>query len=55
MVKVVKEKCTGCGTCIEICPAGAISLKDGKAVIDLKKCAGCLACVSVCPQKAIKV
>ncbi len=23
---VDKEKCTACGTCVEVCPAGAISL-----------------------------
>ena len=54
MVKIVKEKCTGCGFCIEICPVGAISLKNGKAVIDFKKCAGCLICTTVCPQKTIE-
>lgn len=54
MINVVKEKCSGCGKCVEICPAGAISMKNGKASIDLKKCAGCLACVTLCPQKAIK-
>ena len=33
-MKIDKEKCIGCGTCVAICPVGAISLDaDGKAVI----------------------
>lgn len=54
MVKVIEEKCTGCGDCMEICPCGAISVKEGKARIDLTKCAGCNACATICKSKAIK-
>ena len=32
---VDKNKCIGCGTCVGICPVGAISFdEDGKAKID---------------------
>ncbi len=37
MPKVNPEKCVGCGACINICPVGAISLKNGRSVIDQKK------------------
>ncbi len=54
MVKVNKEKCNGCGTCLNVCPQDAISLNKGKAVIDKDKCVECGACISVCSQNAIK-
>jgi len=51
--KVNQELCTGCGSCIEVCQAGAISLRDGRAVIDAEACVGCGACVDACPCQAI--
>lgn len=33
--------CTGCGHCASMCPAGAIKIKNGKAVIDRRKCVRC--------------
>ena len=53
---VNKEKCIGCGTCVNVCPVGAISFgPDGKAVIDPKKCIKCKTCEGVCPVQAIKI
>jgi len=52
MFKVDKEKCVGCRTCINVCPAGAISMKDDKAMIG-NKCVDCGRCVQVCPADAI--
>jgi len=49
---VDSEKCTGCGICIDVCPAGAIEVKE-KAVIDDEICTGCAACITECPNKAI--
>lgn len=51
---VDKEKCIGCGTCIAICPVGAISFgDDGKAVINKEICVHCGACKNSCPVEAI--
>ena len=48
--------CTGCGTCVETCPAGVLELKDGKAhVVNPDDCLGCRACESACPEGAITV
>ncbi|MDK2820930.1 MAG: hypothetical protein PWP31_895 [Clostridia bacterium] len=51
-MKVIKEKCVGCGACSEICPMEAITV-DEVATIDNEKCMGCGACVSECPNEAI--
>ena len=50
-----KDGCVGVGSCIKVCTFGAMSLQDGKVVIDREKCTGCGACAnkSVCPQGLI--
>jgi Fe-S-cluster-containing hydrogenase component 2 len=55
MVYVNESLCTGCGECVELCPAGAIRVVDGLARIDQGLCEGCEACVSACPNGAILV
>ena len=51
-VKVEKDACTGCGECVTSCPLDAITIQDGKAVVD-DTCAECGACIDVCPNKAL--
>ncbi len=51
--KVVPDKCDGCGKCVELCRFQALSLKDGKAVVDGFNCEGCKVCVTFCPAEAI--
>ena len=53
MIQVDLEKCTGCGGCLEACPVEAISMVEGKAVIDADTCLSCDVCVESCPQGAI--
>ena len=47
--------CSGCKKCAvaESCPAKAVSLSDGKAVIDEGKCTKCGVCVGKCPFGAV--
>ena len=52
---VYTEKCTGCGECEKVCPAGAIRIENHKSVIDGLKCIGCASCIAVCPVLAIDV
>jgi len=52
MIRVDDEKCTGCGTCIDVCPAEIIKLIDQKAVIG-EGCLYCGACEEVCEAEAI--
>lgn len=53
MYKVDIEKCTGCATCVDVCPSEAISIVDGHAVIDADECAECGSCAAECPEEAI--
>lgn len=50
----VEDKCTLCGICTKVCPAGDINLNGKRAEHALKNCQVCYACVHACPQKAIK-
>jgi uncharacterized protein (DUF362 family)/NAD-dependent dihydropyrimidine dehydrogenase PreA subunit len=66
--RLLEDKCVGCGRCIEVCPAGAISgysepldsrgrtrrVLSAPPVFDLNACVGCLCCVEVCPVGALK-
>jgi len=54
VVKVNADECVGCESCVPVCPVEAISMKDGKAVIDQDTCTECGACVAECPTEAIK-
>jgi Fe-S-cluster-containing hydrogenase component 2 len=52
---VDKEKCTGCETCVDECPAVAISIENEKAKVDKELCVDCGSCVDVCPSEAIQL
>ena len=52
VIKVNEELCSGCESCIEVCPHDAIEMKDGKAFIN-EYCQICSACMEVCPEGAI--
>lgn len=48
-----KYGCLGYGSCTRVCKYGAISVKNGVAVVDEDLCVGCMACAQVCPRKVI--
>ena len=54
-IRVIQEKCTLCGMCIDACPVGAINEKDKRIVIDENTCTLCGICVSVCEENAIVI
>jgi uncharacterized protein (DUF362 family)/NAD-dependent dihydropyrimidine dehydrogenase PreA subunit len=47
--------CVGCGRCRDVCPAHAIAIEKGKAVVDRKKCIKCFCCQEFCPVGAMRV
>lgn len=51
----VTDLCMGCVAhpCREVCPRGAISMQNGRSVIDQDKCIKCGKCKAVCPYDAI--
>jgi electron transport complex protein RnfB len=52
---VVNElECSGCETCLDRCPVGAITVEDS-ATVDPDKCLGCGLCASTCPTEAISM
>ncbi len=52
--KIIKKKCTGCGTCVKWCPQEAIALQDDIAVINSRNCIGCGECLAMCRFDAVK-
>ena len=47
------DRCNGCGQCARNCPAGTITIADGRPVWG-KECYQCLRCLNECPQQAIQ-
>ena len=52
---IVADECSGCKSCIPLCPYTAITLRRGKkkAVINEALCKGCGTCVASCPSGSI--
>lgn len=48
------DKCVSCGKCVQLCPDGAIEIKNGRPEWVKPKCQHCTACINRCPQKAIQ-
>jgi len=54
--QVLKNDCVACGTCVNVCPLGAIKIVSGVfAEVDLAKCVGCSKCVVACPASTIQI
>ncbi len=49
------EGCTECWACIRHCPAKALRVEDGRALVIEQRCVKCGACVTVCTQSTHRV
>lgn len=49
------DKCIHCKRCIEICPAKALEMKNGRVEISTALCIRCYCCHEMCPADAIAI
>ena len=52
-----EDKCTSCGACITVCPAGALSQEPLTMVVRFNdsKCVACGLCIKACPPRAMEL
>ncbi|MDM7998420.1 MAG: DUF362 domain-containing protein [Dehalococcoidia bacterium] len=46
-------RCDGCGSCVQACPARALSMRDGRPQRDPEKCDHCGTCLFTCSRNAL--
>jgi ferredoxin len=57
-IRIIPEKCNGCGLCVEICSDFDLIMENGKAKVSEKGlfgCIGCGQCMAICPTDAIEI
>jgi len=62
-VTLDRERCKGCGYCVEFCPRNALVMSEELGpkgytlakVEDTNKCLGCGLCEIICPEFAIRL
>lgn len=47
--------CLGFGDCVQVCPFGAMEVRDGLVRVDRSKCTGCGVCVAACPRGILEL
>lgn len=52
-----ENRCTSCGACLTICPAGAFSSETGtfRVIFNSAKCVACGLCIKACPPRAMEL
>jgi electron transfer flavoprotein alpha subunit len=53
-LQIAADLCTACGSCIDACPFGALSL-EGDVVAVNDQCTLCGACIDLCPVEALRI
>lgn len=47
-------RCTNCGRCAAVCPAGAHTVTEGRRRFERERCLHCGRCVEACPSEALQ-
>lgn len=55
VISTIPELCKRCYCCVRECPANAIQIQNGQAVVLSARCVGCGNCLKVCTQHAKSV
>ena len=56
-IKRNEKRCTHCGACVTICPAGSLVLDQKTRKVDFHddKCIACGLCINACPVRAMEI
>jgi uncharacterized protein (DUF362 family)/Pyruvate/2-oxoacid:ferredoxin oxidoreductase delta subunit len=49
------NQCTGCATCMSVCPPKAIAMVEKKPHTNYEKCIRCYCCQELCPESAVTI
>lgn len=51
----IESWCVGCGNCVDACRYQALSIENGRTMVDQRRCVLCGYCAAHCPDFCIKV
>ncbi len=58
VIRRIDSRCTHCGICTAVCPAGALVIED-RGLMEVQfieeKCIACSLCVPACPYRAMEM
>jgi nitroreductase/NAD-dependent dihydropyrimidine dehydrogenase PreA subunit len=57
-IRIDHEKCSVCGSCVEVCKDFSLVIQNGRLTVSETPCFGCIACghcMAICPTGAIKI
>lgn len=54
LLKIDRDKCVGCGACVDACPFGALSMVDDTIEVS-EACTACGACLLSCPMHVLSL
>ncbi|MEW6530225.1 MAG: ferredoxin family protein [Thermodesulfobacteriota bacterium] len=55
-IEIDREKCDGCGLCVDFCPVKVFAIVDSQPVVARPAaCYDCETCVDLCPKQAIGI
>ena len=53
MIHIKENLCDFCGTCVAVCPADCIEVREASISIEHESCIDCDLCVEICPIEVL--